>query len=155
VGTAVRVPGAPTSEPFTSSLDGQEFWKLHRAGYLPREIAFGVCSYYLHGDQQTRALLSNFWGQGLANQEVTQFSEGFRLARHLASERFSREVARSQAHGAVGVEVTWELEDIEYEQNDRTYHDLLVNFCALGTAITARPEPVSPVPTLTFLNLKE
>ena len=69
--------------------------------------------------------------------------------------RFSQEVSRAQAEGAVGVRVDWDVEDIEYEVNDRTYHDLLVHFAAVGTAIASRSGAPAASPTLTFYDLKD
>ncbi|MGA7954196.1 MAG: heavy metal-binding domain-containing protein [Gloeobacterales cyanobacterium] len=158
IGTAIRVPGRRTDDkPFTSDFSGQEFWKLHQAGYWPKEIAFGVCSYYVHGDYQTRSVLNNFWGSGWANQEITQFTQGFQTARHLAISRLTQDIQRAKAQGAVGMHIDMEVEDIEYEVNDRTYHDLLVQFIAVGTAIvhdqlSSRPQAAAP---LTFYDLKD
>ncbi|HUX42781.1 MAG TPA: heavy metal-binding domain-containing protein [Rectinemataceae bacterium] len=144
MGTAIRQTGrsAPgTDEPFTSALDGREFWKLRQAGYLPREIAYGVCSYYLHTDLGTASLLANYWGSGMGNQEIGLYTAGFMHARHLAMSRFAAEARRSGAIGTVGVRVDWDVEDVEYEVNDTTYHDLLVHFAALGSAIVDAPSP--------------
>src|SRR5208283_4254429 len=88
-------------------------------------------------------------------QEVAQYTTGFQAARHLAMTRFSQEVSRAQAQGAVGVRVDWDVEDIEYEVNDRIHHDLLVHFAAVGTAIVSRREAPTPSPTLTFYDLKD
>lgn len=157
IGTAVRSrdqAGAASEDPFTSALSGQDFWKLFRAGFQPKEVAYGICSYYIHSDTSTRSVLTSIWG-GIANQEVAQYTTGFQTARRLAMTRFSQEVSRAQAQGAVGVRIDWDVEDIEYEVNDRTYHDLLVNFAATGTAIVSRRDAPAPSPTLTFFNLKD
>jgi uncharacterized protein YbjQ (UPF0145 family) len=61
VGTAVRIPGY-TGKPFTSALSAQEFWQLYKAGYVPVDVAMGVCSYYMYTDQDTRSILYSFWG---------------------------------------------------------------------------------------------
>ncbi len=144
IGTAIKALGrsAPTAgDAFTSALNGQEFWKLRRAGYLPREIAYGVCSYYLHTDLATNSILANYWGSGMGNQELGFYTAGFMQARHLAMSRFASEARRSGAIGTVGVRVDWDVEDVEYEINDHTYHDLLVHFAALGSAIVEAPAP--------------
>ncbi|NNM67744.1 MAG: hypothetical protein HKM06_07030, partial [Spirochaetales bacterium] len=64
-------------------------------------------------------------------------------------------VQRCKAQGAVGVNVSWHVEEIEYEINDTTYRDLLVHFSALGTAISESGRPSAPSPTLTFYDLKD
>jgi len=159
IGTAVRYrdhSGAGNKEPFTCALSGEEFWKLHESGYLPKEIAFGVCSYYIHSDYQAGMVLNNFWGAGMANQELRQYTYGFQTARELAMSRFAHEVKRAGAEGAVGVKVDWELEEIEYEVNETSYTDLVVHFAAVGTAIASRAEAARPVPsTLIFYDLKD
>ena len=74
-GTAIRIPGwtEEESEPFTSDLNGQDFWQLYKAGYRPRGLAFGVCSYYVSTDLATQNILyRRGWLTGAAapNQEV-------------------------------------------------------------------------------------
>jgi len=32
------------------------------------------------------------------------------------------------------------MEDVEYESNNRTYHDMIAHFVALGTTINYKPE---------------
>jgi len=168
MGTAVRIkdrPAPSSGEPFTCALDGQDFWKLRRAGYLPREVAYGVCSYYLHTDSKTSALFGSILGMFAGNQEVSLYTEGFMKARELAMSRFGDELRRAQASpgtlgaatgmGAVGVSVDYDVEDIEYESGNRTYHDLLIHFAAVGTAITEGPAPKSPRrATLSILDLR-
>lgn len=156
VGTAIRLAtGRSGREVFTSTFSGQDFWKLAQRGYWPRDIAYGVCSYYIHSDQQTRSLLNSFWGSLQANQEIPQFTQGFARSRHLAMERFAGQVKSHDAHSAVGVDVTWDAEEVEYEVNDRTYKDLLVTFTAVGTSLSDSPVPAKKAGTLTFMNLKE
>lgn len=159
IGTAVRFKGGSpfgSEEPFTSALSGQDFWKLHDSGFVPKEIAFGLCSFYIHSDFQTGMAMSSLWGSGMANQELHQYTAGFREARDIAMMRFAREVKRARAQGAVGVNVDWDCEEIEYEVNETRYVDLLVHFAAVGTAIVARPESARTAsPTLTFYDLKD
>ena len=158
VGTAVRFKGQGASggeEPFTSALSGQEFWKLYQSGYLPREIAFGVCSYYIHSDYQTTLAQNNLWGAGMANQELGAYTYGFQEARNLAMTRFAHEVKRAGADGAVGVGVDWDFEEIEYEVNEVSYTDLVVHFAAVGTAIVARRDGGSVPSTMSFYDLRD
>jgi len=141
VGTAIRVPNRePEPQPFTSALTGQEFWQLHQAGLMPKGLVFGICSYYIHTDNQTRSitnpglfgLLSGNW---LMNQELTQYTTGFQTARHLAMSRLTSDIQKHGAEGAIGMQILAELEEIEYELNNTTYHDLLAHFVAMGTSI--------------------
>jgi len=143
IGTAIRVKNrVPDREPFTSDLSGQEFWQLHQAGYWPKGLVFGVCSYYVHSDNRTRSVMNNsWWSGGWANQELTQYTQGFQSARHLAMNRLSQDIRRHQAEGAVGMKIDAAIEDIEYEINDTKYHDLLAHFVAVGTSIVDDDQP--------------
>ncbi|MFB2895328.1 heavy metal-binding domain-containing protein [Aerosakkonemataceae cyanobacterium BLCC-F50] len=120
IGTAIRIPGRPpTSKPFTSDLSGQEFWQLRKAGYYPKGLAFGACSYYVHSDRNTRALMNqSFWnrlfGRARRNQELTQFSQGFQDARELAIMRLMEDMQKLGATGAVGMQIEAREEIIVY-----------------------------------------
>lgn len=145
VGTAIRIPNRdPDPQPFTSDLSGQEFWQLHQAGYYPRGLVFGVCSYYVHTDWSTRSLTrGGLFGPGSSqNQEIQSYTQGFQTARHLAMERLKTDLQKHRATGAVGMKIEMGVEDIEYEINDVTYHDLLAHFVAVGTSISPDPMPV-------------
>jgi uncharacterized protein YbjQ (UPF0145 family) len=149
IGTAIRIPNrAPDPQPFTSDLSGQEFWQLHQAGYYPKGLVFGVCSYYVHTDSNTVNLMrGGFFGRGSRqNQEIPAYTQGFQIARHLAMERLKADIRTHQAEGAVGMHIDMGVEDIEYELNNTTRHDLLAHFVAVGTAISHDPEPVATTP---------
>ncbi len=151
VGTAIRIPGRdPEPVPFTSDLSGQEFWQLHQAGYYPRGVALGLCSYYIHTDWGTAALTrGGLLGQGSSqNQEVRQYTHGFNEARHLACTRLRQDIRKHGGDGVVGMNLKIEVEEIEYELNDTHYQDLLVHIVALGTVIAQdqlQPQPPSPL----------
>jgi len=158
IGTAIRIVDRPPDpQPFTSDLSGQEFWQLHRAGYYPKGLVFGICSYYIHTDWNTRQMMrGGLLGRGSSvNQEIASYTQGFQLARHLAVNRLTNDIRKHQADGAVGMHVDMGVEDIEYEQNNTTYHDLLAHFVAVGTAISRdshTPEALPKAP-LTIYNL--
>jgi len=136
VGTAVRLPDWQEEEPFTSALTAQEFWLLHNAGYRPAGIAFGVCSYYIYTDAATQSILySWFGGNNYSNQEVPLYTDGLRVARHEAMNRLTNDMYQHRADGVVGMDVSYDMEHIEYEANNRTYHDMIAHFVALGTSI--------------------
>lgn len=146
IGTAIRIPNRPPDpHPFTSDLSGQEFWQLHQAGYYPRGLVFGVCSYYVHTDWNTRSLTrGGFFGRGSSqNQEIPAYTQGFQTARHLAMARLKADIQKHQATGAVGMNIEMGVEDIEYEMNNTTYHDLLAHFVAVGTAISDDTAPIT------------
>ncbi|WP_017299866.1 heavy metal-binding domain-containing protein [Nodosilinea nodulosa] len=146
IGTAIRIPDrAPDPNPFTSDLSGQEFWQLHQAGYYPRGLVLGICSYYVHTDWNTRNITrGGFLGRGSSqNQEIVQYTQGFQIARHLAAERLTADIQKHGGEGAVGMHIDMGIEDIEYEVNDTKYHDLLAHFVAVGTAIVHDPQPAA------------
>lgn len=121
IGTAIRIPDRPrTSKPFTSDLSGQEFWQLRKAGYYPKGLVFGACSYYVHSDRNTRALMTrSFWnrlfGRARRNQELTQFTQGFQDARELAIMRLMEDIQKVGATGAIGMHIEAKEEVIVYQ----------------------------------------
>ncbi len=121
IGTAIRIPGRPvTSKPFTSDLSGQEFWQLQQAGYYPKGLVFGACSYYVHSSSKTRMLMNQsawnrLFGQGRRNQELTQFTQGFQDARELALMRLTEDIRQLGAVGAVGMDIQTSEEAINYQ----------------------------------------
>lgn len=149
VGTAIRLPGEPPAKaPFTSHLSGQDFWQLHRAGFWPRGLVFGLCCYYVNQDPDTRQLLSPslFNSAAWRNQEVTQYTQGFYLASRTARTRLRDEVRHARAHGAVGMDVQYHLEAIEVEVNNLVHQDMLITIAALGTAVSPLEAPPQAAP---------
>lgn len=137
-GTAVRLPNwKPGTPVFTSTLNGQEFWQLYRAGYMPHGIVMGACAYYLHMDWNTRRAI---YGWFSPNQELPTFTDGYRTAARLADLRLQSDLAEHGASGAVDVIIDPGEETIEYEINDTSYYDILLNYVILGTAVSAHPE---------------
>lgn len=145
IGTAVRIPGMSSAEPFTCDLSGQEFWQLHKAGYTPKGVAFGVCSYYMYSDVSTQKILYSWWGGNQGNnQEVPLYTQGFYTARNLAMSRLILDLHDNKADGCVAMEVDYDLEHVEYEVNDRKYHDLIAHFTAMGTGIIGQAAGQAP-----------
>lgn len=154
IGTAIKIPDWPAEEPFTSTLNGQEFWQLYRAGFEPRAVVFGVCSYYILTDQATRAILYTWLGgNNRTNQEVIQYTQGFYRARELASARLLTAMQNVDADGVIGVDFDPDFEVIEYEVNNREHQDLLCNFVIMGTAVRKQKTEVKPRAPLMCLNL--
>lgn len=121
IGTAIRISGRPMpQQPFTSDLSGQEFWQLRQAGYFPKGLVFGACSYYVHSDRTTRQLMNptlwgNLFGQGRRNQELVQLTQGFQDARELAILRLTQDLNHLGAQGAVGMQIEISEEVIVYQ----------------------------------------
>jgi uncharacterized protein YbjQ (UPF0145 family) len=121
IGTAIKIPGEPPPKlPFTSDLNGQEFWQLRQAGYRPKGLVFGACSYYVHSNHQTRNLMNqSIWnrifGRGRQNQEMGQLTQGFQDARELALFRLTTDLQKLGANGAVGMQIEMSEEVINYQ----------------------------------------
>ncbi|MDB5033963.1 MAG: hypothetical protein JWQ98_1204 [Chlorobi bacterium] len=146
IGTAIRLPDyPPMADPFTSDLSGQDFWKLQKAGYLPRGLVFGLSCYYVATRSSTMQVLTNVWAAGQANQEITQFTAGLSKARDIAVKRLRAETEHIMGEGTVGMEIDYEVEENEYEYGNTKYIDLIITFSALGTAIIRNPH-VTPDP---------
>lgn len=155
IGTAVRVPGMQDGRtPFTSALNGQEFWQLCNAGYEPRGLVMGASCYYIYTDPTTRSRMRNWWGgNNTKNQELEIYTKGITTAQHKAMGRLENEVEHLGADGAVGMTIDMDVEEIEYEVNDTRYIDLLCNFVLIGTAVRLAPGAESKAKTRTLLCL--
>ncbi|MEP7218810.1 MAG: heavy metal-binding domain-containing protein [Bacteroidota bacterium] len=146
IGTAIRLPDyPPMADPFTSDLSGQDFWKLHAAGYLPRGLVFGLSCYYVATRFDTMQVLTNTWFSGMANQEIIQFTAGLSKAREIAVKRLRAETEHIKGEGTVGMEIEYEMEENEYEYGNTKHLDLIITFSALGTAIIRNPH-ATPAP---------
>lgn len=159
IGTAIHMDNHPPQQaPFTSLLSGQEFWQLHQAGYWPVNVCMGVCAYYVWSDPDTRRLLYSWWGgNNRNNNEIPAYTQGFYNCRELALSRISHDIQQHSGDGGIGMKVDESVEDIEYEINDRTYHDFLINFSMMGTTIrkVADAPPRSNNSTLVIYDLKK
>lgn len=150
IGTAIRLAGtASTDHPFTSNLSGSEFWQLYVAGYVPRDLVFGVSAYMVACDDITRRGAFSSLGGSFRNMEVESFSRGLMTAGQLATTRLARSAVDSGGEGTVGMEIEYEFDDLEYEINNFTYVDLVIAFTAIGTSIITRAngtgwEPAKP-----------
>jgi uncharacterized protein YbjQ (UPF0145 family) len=151
VGTAVNIPGWQ-GEPFTSALSAQEFWQLYKSGYVPHDVAMGVCAYYMYTDSNTQNLLYSFWGGNNRNNcEIPLYSKGFQTARAVAMNKLTADVISHKAEGIVGMDIEFDLEEIEYESGNRTYHDMVAHFLAFGTTVSHRPDVAPPKPRNTMM----
>jgi len=144
LGTAVHVPGYDGDRPFTSLLSGQEFWQLWEAGWQPKGIALGVCSY-------TDCTDWSAINQRSYNQEVITYTDCFYQAREIAMQYFIKNMRQLRASGAVGMDVEYEFEEgeSEYEVSEGVevkYLHLLTHFIVMGTAIGRRQMPPTHQP---------
>lgn len=141
IGTAIRIPGYQSNGTvFTSDLNGQEFWQLWNAGYVPRELSFGVCSYYVKCDPETRqiidpTLIDFMKGKSAQNQEIILYTQGIYEARNWAMKRLSADAEAVKADGIVSMDVDCSIQTVEYMQFNKTFHDPIFHFIATGTSI--------------------
>lgn len=144
-GTAVTWPGtsAPPAFPVLCGLSGQDTSALYAGGYFPAGLALGTCVFYQVGTNATLwATQSGLWsGSARQNQELADYTHGFRQARHEAVRRMEEAATVLHAGGIVGVTITKKLRprDVEVEINEqrKQRRDLIVEFSILGTAVKA------------------
>ena len=155
-GTAVRIPGYPPGqEPFTSDLNGQEFWQLYRAGYRPKGLVMGLCSYYIYTNWQASMQMYGILGFGsFKNQEMNVYTQGFYEARNRAVNTLTQELYELQADGCVGMKIDYDIEKIEFDSRESRQVNLLITFTIMGTAVDAGP-PVQPSERLMCLDLRK
>ena len=130
VGTAVRArDGQPWRTnrglPFTSDLSGQDFAVLVGMGYQPLSLVMGSCVYHVAHQTFRQA-----WRTMNANTEMANFTQAIYDAREIAMERMQAEAKSYGAQGIVGVTVT---------EKSHGWESHVIEYFAVGTAITARP----------------
>ena len=138
-GTAVRAPSKDwrvDGAPFTSDLNGQDFWALVRAGYRPRGLVFGNCVYHV-----AHQSLGQWMGRMGNNCEMPNFTQALYDARELAMERMQAAAERVGGTGIVGVNVS---------EGSYGWHSHVIELFAVGTAICAsggahEHEPIEPI----------
>lgn len=138
-GTAVALPDVPVPEhPFVCALSGQDYYALRRGGFAPVGFAFGTCTYYHVASYTTQWVTGGgFFGGGMMNQELTDYTQAVYIARHAAMSRLGDEAARVGGEGVVGVTIEDYIRPYEVEINNQQRRDLVVEFTALGTAVVA------------------
>lgn len=143
IGTAIRHTGATSNyktvdgRPFTSDLNGQDFWTLLKTGYRPVSMVMGTCVYHVAHQGMMQALKRI--GR---NVEMENFTQALYDARELALSRMQAEAEREQAEGIVGARV---------EETSYGWGSHVIEYFAVGTAV--RPvseEHVVPEPSLTL-----
>ena len=142
IGTAIKHRGgklhrAPNGRPFTSDLNGQDFWTLIRSGHRPVGMVMGSCVYHVahRGFMQTMR-------QAGQNVELANFTQALYDARELAMERMQAEAQALQAEGIVGVQL---------QESNHGWGSHVIEFFAVGTAIVptgAENAVGSPTPVL-------
>ncbi|MDI5967652.1 heavy metal-binding domain-containing protein [Streptomyces sp. SL13] len=144
IGTAVKAdappPGGGTwrnvkGQPFTSDLNGQDFWTLIRAGYAPLGMTMGTCVYHI-AHQKMGSVFSNIG----KNVEIEPFTQALYDARELAMERMQHEAEELHAEGIVGVQLN---------SHNHRWGGHTTEFFAIGTAVRPlRDDHVIERPTM-------
>jgi uncharacterized protein YbjQ (UPF0145 family) len=142
IGTAVKhrdgvLHRAPNGRPFTSDLNGQDFWTLLRSGHRPLGLVMGSCVYHV----AHRGMLQSL-GQMGRNVELPNFTQALYDARELAMARMQSEAESLESEGIVGVQL--------HERN-HGWGSHIIEFFAIGTAIVpveGAPGIQPPAPVL-------
>ena len=129
----------PDNRPFTSDLNGQDFWTLLRAGYRPVSLVMGTCVYHVAHQGVLQALK-----QTGRNIEMANYTQALYDARELALSRMQAEAEREEAEGIVGAQV---------QESSHGWGSHVIEYYAVGTAIkslsTDQPHTIV-TPTLTL-----
>jgi uncharacterized protein YbjQ (UPF0145 family) len=140
IGTAIRSRDgqshrAPNGRPFTSDLNGQDFWTLIKAGYRPVSFVMGNCVYHV-GYQGIKQWFKQI-GQ---NCEMPTYTQAIYDARELALSRMQAEAEALQADGIVGGQIT---------ERSHGWGSHVIEYFAVGTSIVAtRADHTIPAPSL-------
>ncbi len=131
VGTAVRHTGGGTgfrtvdNKPFTSDLNGQDFWTLLKAGFQPVSFVMGTCVYHVAHQGVMQALK-----QVGRNIEMPNYTQALYDARELSLSRMQAEAEREGAVGIVGAQV---------RENSHGWDSHVIEYLAVGTAVKPIP----------------
>lgn len=139
LGTAIRLENTPPSDasPWLCNLSGQDFWKLHQAGFEAAGIVAGNCTYLCVPSQNSQQVMTGgFLTMGSwRNQEIPEFTQAMFQAREIAQNRLVAEARAFNATGTVGMVIENDATEQEVGSNNNTRTALRFNFLALGTAI--------------------
>jgi uncharacterized protein YbjQ (UPF0145 family) len=136
IGTAVsaRIEGnwrQAEQKPFTSDLNGQDFWTLLRTGYAPVSLVLGNCVFHVGHRSGFQAA-----GQYPVSRELPKVTQALYEARERAMTRMQDEAANVGAEGVVGVQL---------EEKSHMMGSHVIEFLAVGTAVLPIPgqEPLA------------
>jgi uncharacterized protein YbjQ (UPF0145 family) len=109
------------NRPFTSDLNGQDFWTLLKAGFRPVSLVMGTCVYHVahQGIMQTLK-------QAGRNVEMQNYTQALYDARELALSRMQAEAEAGQAEGIVGAQV---------KESSHGWGSHVIEYYAVGTAV--------------------
>ncbi|HEX4345149.1 MAG TPA: heavy metal-binding domain-containing protein [Solirubrobacteraceae bacterium] len=145
IGTAIKhrtggeLHRAPNGRPFTSDLNGQDFWTLLRSGHRPVGMVMGSCVYHVAHRGMFQAMK-----QAGQNVELPNFTQALYDARELAMERMQAEAETVGAEGIVGVQLS---------ERSHGWGSHVIEFFAVGTAIVPYGEDHTITAPTTVLDL--
>jgi uncharacterized protein YbjQ (UPF0145 family) len=129
IGTAIADPEIDwkvDGSPFTSDLNGQDFWSLVHSGYRPLGLVMGNCVYHV-AHQKTNQFLKTAG----KNVEMENYTQAIYDARELAMERMQKEALDLGATGIVGMDIS---------EGTYGWDKHIIEFFAVGTAIAPAQE---------------
>lgn len=126
IGTAIRHTGGGNykthdGRPFTSDLNGQDFWTLLQSGYRPSSLVMGTCVYHVahQGFMQALKRIGR-------NVEMENYTQALYEARELALSRMQAEAEQDGANGIVGARVV---------ETSHGWGSHVIEYFAVGTAV--------------------
>ena len=155
VGTAVAGPYPAPDEPWMCDLSAQEWWALHRAGYVPTRLVWGHCHWFVLTTQSDEMVHRMF-----RNIEMGHWSQALNSARNRALGKVKEQATASKADGVAGVRIERRLDEIrltgpgENPVYEYEHHNLVISI--IGTAIKLRPDaPQYVTATVPVLSLRD
>jgi uncharacterized protein YbjQ (UPF0145 family) len=126
IGTAVSATAegewrTSKGKPFTSDLNGQDFWTLLQTGYAPVGLVLGNCVFHV-GHRHALQAASQF----PTSRELPKVTQALYEARELAMTRMQDEATDLGAEGIVGVQLV---------EKSHMMGSHVIEFLAVGTAV--------------------
>ncbi|MFN2464441.1 MAG: heavy metal-binding domain-containing protein [Candidatus Dormibacteria bacterium] len=127
IGTAIRARDQSQrirpahGMPFSSDLSGQDFYKLHAAGFWPVRLVIGSCVYHVNTQN-----MGQWFRQLSGSTEHVPLTQGTYAARELAMGRMEAECTQFGGQGVVAVQV--------HEKN-HGWGSHVIEFFSIGTAV--------------------
>jgi uncharacterized protein YbjQ (UPF0145 family) len=110
-GTAIRLSGSTqTNWPLLSDLSVQDYWRLHEAGYEPAGLVAATSVVFASASRPVRRKRRRTVRR---NQELTELSQAFHLARDTVRQRLLSQAQGLRAAGTVGVALTHTIHEEE------------------------------------------
>jgi uncharacterized protein YbjQ (UPF0145 family) len=143
IGTAVRhgqrsrdTAGARGRGPVLTELSVADYWKLVQAGIEPLGIVAWSSVFFVAASYTTQMMGGLGGNIGfMANQELTEFTQGIYSARESVVERMTAQATILKASGVIGVRINHSIGPVSLGGGRYERGGLMVTFHAIGTAI--------------------